>query len=347
MSPDDNSKIVLEPNGNEISTRAGGARRYRKPLTAFRWCDIKALLVDSFRRWNKHNATRLGASLAFYSLLSLAPLLLLSVSIVGLAFGHSTAQRQTVQQVEALVGPAAGKAMAAFLQGSQNTTHGIIATILGVITLLFSASGVVIELRSALNLIWDAPDRDLSGLEMIASFVKQRLFSFGIVLGIGFLLIVSLAVTTWITALAALPSSVSGAEAAFLHVLNSVVSFVVIAALFGAIYKIIPDVHVEWRDVVLGGAVTSLLFSIGKLALGFYLGRASYSSTYGAAASIVILIVWVYYSGQIFFLGAEFTRTFAERYGSDPAEKPEHIVTLASETTPQANPKIIVPDKSA
>lgn len=346
MSPDDKSKVVLEANGTEVSTRAGGARRYRKPLTAFRWCDIKALLVDSFSRWNKHNATRLGASLAFYSLLSLAPLLLVLVSIVGLAFGHSTAQRQTVQQVQQLVGPAAGKAVAAFLQGSGNTTHGIIATIVGLITLLFSASGVVIELRSALNLIWDVPNRDLSGLQMIASFLKERLFSFAIVLGIGFLLVVSLAVTTWISALGALPSSVSGVEAALLHVLNSLISFIVIAGLFAAIYKIMPDVHVEWRDVALGGAVTSLLFSIGKLALGFYLGRASYSSTYGAAASIVILIVWVYYSGQIFFLGAEFTRTFAERYGSDPAEKPEQIVKLASDNAPQVKPEIIVPDKT-
>lgn len=347
MSPDDESKVVLEPNGTEVSTRAGGARRYRKPLTRFRWCDIKVLLVDSFSRWNKHNATRLGASLAFYSLLSLAPLLLVLVSIVGLAFGHSTAQRQTVQQIQALIGPAAGKAVAAFLQGSGNTTHGIIATMVGLITLLFSASGVVIELRAALNLIWDAPSRDLSGLQIVASFVKERLFSFAIVLGIGFLLVVSLAVTTWITALGALHTSVSGLEETLLHILNSLIAFIVIAGLFAAIYKIMPDVHVEWRDVALGGAVTSLLFSIGKLALAFYLGRASYSSTYGAAASIVVLIVWVYYSGQIFFLGAEFTRTFAERYGSDPAEKPEQIVKLASDNAPQTKPKIIVPDKTA
>ncbi len=253
--------------------------------------------------------------MAFYSLLSLAPLLLVLVSIVGLVFGHSAAEQQTVRQAQALVGPAAGKAMAAFLQGSKNTTQGAIATALGLITLLFSASGVVIELRDALNLIWDVPTPSMSGLQMVTSYLKERLFSFGIVLGIGFLLIISLVLSTWIAALGAL-FPVSAAETALLHVVNSLVSFVVITGLFAAIYKIMPDVHVEWGDVILGGAVTSLLFTIGKFVLGIYLGRASYSSMYGAAASIVILIAWIYYSGQIFFLGAEFTRTFARKYGS-------------------------------
>lgn len=265
--------------------------------------------------------SRLGASLAFYSLLSLAPLLLVLVSIVGLVFGHSAAEQQTVSQAQALVGPAAGKAMAAFLQGSKNTTQGAIATVLGLITLLFSASGVVIELRDALNLVWDVPTPCLSGFQMVTGYLKDRLFSFAIVLAIGFLLIISLVLSTWITALGALFPNVSGAETTVLHILNAVISFVVITGLFAAIYKVMPDIHVEWRDVILGGAVTSLLFTIGKFVLGIYLGRASYSSMYGAAASIVVLIAWIYYSGQIFFLGAEFTRTFARRYGSKTQEK--------------------------
>ena len=287
----------------------------------FRWRDINSLLVESLSDWNKHNAPRLGASLAFYSLLSLAPLLLVLVSIVGLVFGHSAAEQQTVSQAQALVGPAAGKAMAAFLQGSKNTTQGAIATVLGLITLLFSASGVVIELRDALNLVWDVPTPCLSGFQMVTGYLKDRLFSFAIVLAIGFLLIISLVLSTWITALGALFPNVSGAETTVLHILNAVISFVVITGLFAAIYKVMPDIHVEWRDVILGGAVTSLLFTIGKFVLGIYLGRASYSSMYGAAASIVVLIAWIYYSGQIFFLGAEFTRTFARRYGSKTQEK--------------------------
>lgn len=337
------TKMVLEPNGTEVTTAAGGARRYRKPFRQIRWADIKALLSDSFNQWLKHNAPRLGASLAFYSLLSLAPLLLVVVSIVGLVFGHSAAERDTIQQVQSLVGPAAGKAVAAFLQGSKNTTHGIIATVIGLITLLLSASGVLVELRDALNTIWEVQTPSASGFAMVTSFIKQRLFSFAIVLSIGFLLIISLVVSTWISALGALSASVMPWQAAIMHVVNSLISFFVITGLFAAIYKIMPDVRVEWRDVILGGAVTSLLFTLGKLILGIYLGRASYVSTYGAAASIVVLIAWVYYSAQIFFLGAEFTKAFATRYGSHPSLYPAGMVQPPGNTTPDPNPRIVTP----
>ncbi len=270
-------------------------------------------------QWGKHNAPRLGASLAFYSLLSLAPLLLVVVSIVGLVFGQSAAQQQTVSEITALIGPAAGKTIAAFLQGSRNTSHGIIATALGLITLLFSASGVVIELRDALNTIWDVPTKSKSGFGFVTAYVKQRLFSFAIVVAIGFLLVISLVITASLETLVALSSSILPGEATLLTLTNALVSFLGVTFLFSAIYKVMPDVRIEWRDVILGGAVTSLLFTIGKLILGLYLGRASYASTYGAAASIVVLIVWVYYSGQIFFFGAEFTHVFASRYGSMPS----------------------------
>jgi membrane protein len=336
-------QTILEPHGTEVATPAGGARRYRKPFKDLRWDDIKCLFSDSFEQWNSHNAPRLGASLAFYSLLSLAPLLLVLVSIVGLVFGHSAAERDTVQQFQSLVGPAAGKAVAAFLQGSRNTTHGVIATVIGLVTLLMSASGVLIELRDALNTIWGVQTPSASGFGMITSFIKQRLFSFAIVLSIGFLLIVSLVVSTWISALGALSAAVVPWEAALMHVVNSLISFIVISGLFAAIYKIMPDVRLEWRDVILGGAVTSLLFTIGKLVLGIYLGRASYASTYGAAASIVILIAWVYYSAQIFFLGAEFTKAFATRYGSHPQKHPAGMVQPATDKRSPSEPHIITP----
>jgi membrane protein len=294
-----------------------GSKNSRVPW--LRWSEIKSLLIQVFDQWNSHNATRLGASLAFYSLLSLAPLLLVIVSIVGMVFGHSAAQRQTISQIEALIGPAAGKTVAAFLQSSHNTSHGVLATVFGVITLLFSASGVVVELRDALNLIWDVPTKSSSGFGVVADYLKQRLFSFAIVVAIGFLLVVSLAMTTWIEALVALSSSILPGEATLLSIANALVSFVVITFLFSAIYKVMPDVKIEWRDVLLGGAVTSLLFTTGKFVLGLYLGRASYASMYGAAASVVVLIVWVYYSGQIFFFGAEFTHVFSTRYGSATA----------------------------
>ncbi len=310
--------LALDPNLPGVITAASPDKPEYKPFWRLRWPEIKSLLGATFDQWSNHNAPRLGAALAFYSLLSLAPLLLVVVSIVGIVFGHSAAEHDTVQQVQALVGPAAGKALAAFLQGSKNTTHGIIATVLGLITLLFSASGVLVELRDALNTIWEVKLPNTAGFKMVSSFIKDRLFSFAIVVAIGFLLIVSLVVSTWISALAALSASILPWQATLMHIASSLVSFVVITCLFAAIYKVMPDTHIEWRDVILGGAVTSLLFTIGKLLLGIYLGRASYASTYGAAASIVILIAWVYYSAQIFFLSAEFTKAYATRYGSKP-----------------------------
>lgn len=318
---------ILESGGTEVATAAGGARRYRKPLKSFRWRDIRSILAASFAGWSKHNAPRLGAALAFYTLLSLAPLLLVLVSVVGMVFGREAAELSLIGQVQALVGTQGAGAVRTLLEGSQNTTNGIIGTIFGVLTLLFGASGVLIELRDALNTIWEVPTPALSGLKTISSFVKGRLFSFALVLAIGFLLVVSLAVSAWIAALGASSTLILPAYEVMLHGLNFVGSFVVITCLFSAIYRFVPDVRIEWRDVVLGGATTSVLFTVGKLALGIYLGKVSFGSTYGAAASIVILILWVYYSGQIFFLGAEFTRTFANCYGSQPGRYPNALVT--------------------
>lgn len=345
---DEKVKNILEPSGTEVHTAAGGARRYRKPLKALRWCDIKVLLSESFEEWSKHKAPRLGASLAFYTLLSLTPLLLVVVSIVGLVFGHKAAERDVIQQVQMLIGAQGAKAIQAVLQGSRNTTHGIIATAVGVVTLLFGASGVLIELQDALNTIWEVPSRTLARWSKITGFVKQRLFSFAIVLSIGFLLVVSLAVSAWIAAIGALSASMVPAQEVVLHFLNALVSFVVITGFFAAIYKVMPDVRIEWRDVILGGAATSLLFTIGKLLLGLYLGKASIASTYGAAASIVVLIIWVYYSGQIFFFGAELTRSFANRYGSQPNLHPQGMVKPPSDTTPppSSEPRIIIPSSS-
>lgn len=338
---DQKHKIIYEPYGTEGSTRAGGIRRYRKALSRFRWRDILALLEDSFREWNQQNATRLGASLAFYSLLSLAPLLLLTVSIVGMIFGESSARYNVTHQIESLVGSAAAKAATEFLQAPRAQRHGVIGTVVGVITLLFSASGVVIELRQALNYIWEVKTPDTSGFRIVTSFIKERLFSFAMVLGIGFLLIVSLALSTWIAALDTQAGMITGFEAVLFHFLNSLVSFFVITALFAAIYKVMPDVPIQWRDVLLGGAVTSVLFTVGKLVLGIYLGRASYSSMYGAAASIIVLIAWIYYSAQIFFLGAEFTKTFAHKYGSHTEHQPQTLVQPGSGQEQIADARIV------
>ena len=323
---------VLEPGGTEVATAAGGARRYRKPLSSFRWRDIVCILGASFDEWNKHKAPRLGASLAFYTLLSIAPLLLVVVSVVGLVLGHQLAEADVVSQVQSLVGRQGALAAQALLEGSRNTTHGVLAAVFGLLTLLFGASGVMIELRDALNTIWEVPTRTLTGVKKLTGFIKERLFSFALVLAIGFILLVSLTISAWISALGAWSESLLPADEAVLHILHFVVSFVIATALFSAIYKFLPDIRLEWRDVALGGAVTSLLFTIGKILLGVYLGRGSFASTYGAAASIVVLIVWVYYSGQIFFLGAEFTKTFAKIYGSEPTRNPDGLV-VGTETS--------------
>uniref|UniRef100_Q01UE5 tRNA-processing RNAse BN n=1 Tax=Solibacter usitatus (strain Ellin6076) TaxID=234267 RepID=Q01UE5_SOLUE len=311
--------VILEAGGTEVATAAGGARRYRKPLTAFRWCDVKLLLWESFDHWTIHKGPRLGASLAFYTLLSLTPLVLVIVSIAGLVFGRPAAESQILWEVEDTVGPAGRHAIQSLLEGAQHTTHGILATALGLLTLLFGASGVLLELRDALNTIWEVPAHAQNGLKSLLQLAKERLFSFALVIATGFLLVVSLIVNAWVAALGRFAAHVLPAPEGVLEVANALVSFLVITALFAAIYRIMPDTRIEWRDVALGATVTSLLFTGGKLLIGLYLGKATFASTYGAAGSIVALLVWVYYSGQIFFLGAEFTKAFADQYGCKPA----------------------------
>jgi membrane protein len=331
------SPHILEPGGTEVATAAGGARRYRKPLKSFRWCDIKALLGDSLGEWNRQKASRLGASLAFYTLLSLTPLLLVVVSVAGLVFGEKAAEGQIVFQIRSLAGAQGAKAIQALLEGTRNTTHGLIATLIGLLTLLFGASGVLVELRDALNTIWETPAPATSAVRSIVQMLKERLFSFALVLAIGFLLLVSLVVNAWIAALGTFSSQWLPLPETVLQTANSLLSFLVITGLFAAIYKIMPDARIEWRDVLLGAAVTSLLFTLGKLLIGLYLGKAALASTYGAAASVVALIVWVYYSSQIFFFGAEFTKLFAARYGSQPSRYPEGMVIASTTNPPAAN----------
>jgi len=344
--PGEETKHIRQPGGSEVSTAAGGARRYRKPLKSLRWRDIEFLFGESFNAWNKHKAPRLGASLAFYTLLSLTPLLLVMVAIIGLVFGHVTAQHEVVRQVQMLIGTQGAKATEALLEASRNTTHGIVATIIGMVTLLFGASGVMIELRDALNTIWEVPTPKLTGIRSrVTSYIKERLFSFAMLLSIGFILVVSLATSAWISALGAVSALLLPSIEALLQLVNALASFAVITCLFAAIYKIMPDIRIEWLDVMLGGAVTSLLFTVGKSLLGLYLGKASIASSYGAFASIVVLVIWVYYSSQIFFLGAEFTRTFANDYGSQPNRNPEGMVKPPGDTAPPATkePRIIIP----
>ena len=308
--------IVWEPGGTEAETSAGTARRYRKPLRSFRWCDLKSLFSDTINEWYKHNAPRLGASVAFYTLFSLAPLLVVVVALAGAVFGEEAARGQIVAQLSDLIGRTGAAAIESVIMEARQPAVGIIATVAGLVMLFFGATAVVTELRDALNTIYEIPAPEVTGLKTIILFVRERFLSFAMVLGVGFLLLVSLAVNA---SLAAMGTWFTGwLPSLMMQLASTAVTWVIITALFAGIYKALPDVTLEWRDVALGAAVTSLLFNIGKLLIGLYLGSSTVASAYGAAGSLVVLLIWVYYSAQIFFLGAEFTQVFANRYGSQP-----------------------------
>jgi membrane protein len=272
----------------------------------------------------------MGAALAYYSLLSLMPLLLVVISVAGLVCGTGAAESRVMGQMQFLLGAQRSNILAALLHGAANKADGVVATILGTVVLLFGASGVLVELRGALNTIWEVPVLPCSTLQEITGMVKERLWSLALVLCIVVVLTASLLFSTSISALGVL-TSVLPAQEAVLHLMNAAASFVTVTVVFGAIYKVVPRVPIKWRDVILGAAVTAVLFALGNLLLGLYLGKASLSSTYGAASSTVALTIWIYYSSQIFFLGAEFTKVFADNYGSAPTRKsPVYLPGLVS-----------------
>ena len=257
----DDNTIVWEPGGTEADTAAGTARRYRKPLKSFRWCDLRALLGETVNEWFKHKAPRLGASLSFYTLLSLAPLFVIVVAVSGMVYGEDAARGQIVAQLSDLVGRTGATAVEDVIKQAREPAVGILATLGGLIMLIFGATGVVTELRDALNTIYEIPSPQVSGLKNILLFLRERLFSFAIVLGVGFLLLVSLVVNAW---LAAMGTWFSGwLPTLVLQFATTMASWVIITALFAGIYKTLPDVTIEWRDVMLGAVVTSLLFNIG------------------------------------------------------------------------------------
>jgi membrane protein len=298
-------------------------------IAALRWSQISDLLNATWVNFLVDKVPRLGASLAFYTLLSLAPLLVVVIAIAGFAFGRDAATGQLVWQIQEVAGEEGAQFVRAMLTNAQKPAPGSIAAALGLATLFFGASAVVAELRDALNTIWRVPEKEVCGLlRSIIAVLRDRTWAFAMVMGVGFLLIVSLAINA---ALSALGSSFEGylpTAEWVLQTANFLVSFLVIGFLFALIYKVLPDIHIAWGDVALGAAITSLLFSIGKLLIGLYLGKAGFGSTYGAAGSLVILLIWVYYSAQIFFLGAEFTHAYAERYGSHPEEAARHKVEI-------------------
>ena len=274
--------------------------------------DLPQLLKEAASEWIEDGAMRLSSSLAYYAIFSLAPLLVIVISIAGLVFGEEAARGQIAQQISALAG--AGEAIQATVQASASEkTTGMLATIIGLVVLLFGASTVFAELKDALNTIWGVtvkPGRAFFTL------VRDRFLSFSIVLAIGFLLLVSLVLSAVLAALGKYMSSQLPLPAAVWQGCDFLVSFAVISALFAMIFKILPNVRIGWRDVRIGAVGTALLFTIGKFLIGLYLGTSSIASSFGAAGSVVIVLVWIYYSSCILFFGAEFTKVYARKFGS-------------------------------
>jgi len=314
----DDQHTLWEPGGTEAATRAGTARRYRKPLAKLCALDLRLLLSDTYEEWYKHKAPRLSAALAFYTALSLAPLLIVVIAVAGFFFGQQAAEGQIVWQIEGLVGHTSAVAIEGMIQGARKPVTGSVAAALSIGLLLFSATAVVAELRDSLNTIWEVPVAEIQGLKSILNFARERFFSFALVLGVGFLLLVSLVINAGLAAAGTALGDQVRIPQWTAQATSTIASFLVAAVLFGLVYKIVPDVDLEWRDVAYGSVITSLLFNAGKLLVGIYLGKTGLASAYGAAGSLVVCLFWVYYSALIFFLGAEFTQVFANRYGSAP-----------------------------
>src|SRR5947209_839088 len=289
-----------------------------------------SLAKQTYNKWSEHQAPRLGASVAFYSVLSFAPLLVLITAVIAIVFGQQSAQSELVHVARQWMGDKGAETVASLLKNAQKPSSGIFATIVAFSTLLFGASGVFGELHDALNIIWEVPPKTDAG---VFALIKDKLFSFGMVLSVGFLLLVSLVLSAALAYIGHFFGHLVPMPPPVLEVLNFLLSFAVVTALFALMFKYVPNAEVSWRNVGVGAVGTALLFTVGKFLLGMYLGKASVGSPYGAAGSLVAVVVWIYYSAQIFFFGAEFTHAYAGGHGSKVKEKSE---TVKAEPATQA-----------
>ncbi len=272
------------------------------------------LLKDTVSAFIDDEALSRGAAIAFYTVTSLAPVLLIVIAIAGLVVGEDAARGAILGQLAGLMGQQAADVLQTALASASTTSSGVVATIIGVVTLVVTASGMFGEMQVALNRIWKAEPK--SGT--VSKLVRARAASLGLVAALGFLLVVSLAVSAAITALGSYLDAWLPFGKAILSIINSLVSLVLLTVLFAAIYKVLPDRSIAWRDVIVGAAVTALLFTIGKSLIGWYLGSSAVASSYGAAGGLIVLFLWVYYSTQVFLAGAEFTKIYATRRGRGP-----------------------------
>lgn len=289
--------------------------------------DIFSILKQTLQEFGEDKVTRLAAALAYYTIFSLAPLLILSIAIAGALFDRSTAQSQLTAQIQNLMGQSGAELVEQMLENAAQPEAGGIATIISIVTLLLGASAVFGQLQDALNTIWGVMGRP--GLN-IGRIIRQRVLSFALVLGVGFLLLVSLIIDTIIAGAQGMLFGSPEDANILIQIVNLVISVGIIALVFAVMFKFLPDVNIAWRDVWVGAIVTSLLFTVGKFLIGLYLGNSSAASVYGAAGSLVVLLLWIYYSSLILFFGAEFTQVYATRYGSH-IEPGDNAIPLTAE----------------
>ena len=286
------------------------------------------LVKRAGQAWLDDYAPSMGAALAYYTVFSLAPLLLIVIAIAGLVFGDDAARGEIFGQLRGLMGDDAAKGIEALLASVRKPTEGITATVVGVGVLIVGATTVFGELQDALDRIWRAPARETSG--GLWSLLRARLLSFGMIFGIAFLLMVSLVLGAGMAALGKWRGGMFGGWEALAQAVNAVLSFGLTTAVFAFIYKLMPRVKVQWHDVWLGALVTALLFTLGKTLIGLYIGNTDVASGFGAAGSIVIVLVWVYYSAQVFLMGAEFTWVYARTFGSMKGHGQDEASALAA-----------------
>lgn len=283
---------------------------------------IKDLIQETLKEWSNDKASRLAAALSYYTIFSIAPLLVIAIALASLVFGREAATNQVVGEIRGLVGEDGAQVIQTILQNASKTTSGVLATVIGIVTLLIGASGAFGQLQDSLNIIWEVKPREGRGFKGI---LRDRFLSFSMVLVIGFLLLVSLVLSAVLSGVGKYLSDVLPMSSVVLQAVNFVISLAVTSLLFALIFKVLPDAYVRWRDVWVGSVVTALLFSLGRFLIGLYLGRSSVSSAYGAAGSLVVILLWIYYSAQILFLGAEFTQVYANKFGVSIIPKPNAV----------------------
>ena len=288
------------------------------------------LLKEAAFEWMRDRASRLGASLAYYTVFSIVPFLVIMIALIGLVFGQEAAQSAIIDQIAHLLGEQSATAIKDMIQRAHHPSTGLLATVLALATLLLGASGVFGQLKDALNAVWGVEPKEGRG---VWGFIKDNFLSFVAVLGTGFLLLVSLVLSSALAVLGKWFSGMLPLPEAVLETLNILLSFVVITGLFALIFKLLPDARIAWRDVWVGSALTAALFTIGKFSIGMYLGKSDVGSAYGAAGSLVILLIWVYYSAQILLYGAEFTQVYANRLGERIVPTPDAEVTNPQKAT--------------